>query len=49
MSLPEEHLAYPHRKRGMDQDRYSWRPAIARAPAAWPGGAAIACMIVVPL
>lgn len=33
----------------MDQDRYAWRPVTARPPIAWPGGAALAAMIVVPI
>ena len=49
MPLPDEHLIYPHRSYGMDQDRYAWRPATERAPIALPGGAAMAAMIVVPI
>lgn len=49
MPLPDEHLTYPHRSYGMDQDRYAWRPATERAPIAWPNGAALATMIVVPI
>jgi peptidoglycan/xylan/chitin deacetylase (PgdA/CDA1 family) len=33
----------------MDQDRYAWRSSITRAPIQWPGRAALACMVVVPL
>ena len=33
----------------MDQDRYAWRPSVRREPLSWPGGASVACMIVVPL
>jgi peptidoglycan/xylan/chitin deacetylase (PgdA/CDA1 family) len=49
MSLPEDYLVYPLRRYGMDQDRYGWRPRAERKPLAWPGGATVACMIVVPL
>ncbi|MBI1684401.1 polysaccharide deacetylase family protein [Caulobacter hibisci] len=49
MPLPDEHLIYPHRSYGMDQDRYAWRPSTVRAPIAWPNGAAVAAMIVVPI
>ncbi len=49
MPVPDDYLTYPLRKYGMDQDRYAWRPAIARAPMKWPDDAAVACMIVVPL
>jgi hypothetical protein len=49
MPLPDEHLIYPHRSYGMDQDRYAWRPSTVRAPIAWPGGAKVAAMIVVPV
>ncbi|PVM86565.1 polysaccharide deacetylase [Caulobacter endophyticus] len=49
MPLPDEHLIYPHRSYGMDQDRYDWRPSTQRPPIASPGGAAVAAMIVVPI
>jgi peptidoglycan/xylan/chitin deacetylase (PgdA/CDA1 family) len=49
MTMPETYLAYTHRHYGMDQDRYAWRPSVARAPIAWPGGQALAAMIVVPI
>ncbi len=49
MSLPEDYLSYPHRAYGMDQDRYDWRPVEARKPIIWPGGEAVAAMIVVPI
>lgn len=49
MPLPDEFLTYPHRAYGMDQDRYAWRPATAREPLVWPGGQAVAAMIVVPI
>ena len=49
MSLPPDYLTYPKRGYGMDQDRYAWRPATVRPTIAWPGGAAVATMIVVPI
>lgn len=49
MPLPDDYLRYPHRTRGMDQDRYGWRTREERPKIAWPGARAIACMIVVPL
>ncbi len=49
MTLPPDYLSYPHRKRGMDQDGYAWRLSIDRPRIAWPGGKAIALMIVVPI
>lgn len=49
MPLPDEHLIYPHRCYGMDQDRYAWRPVTQRTPIALPGGAAVTAMIVVPI
>ena len=49
MSLPDDYLTYPHRAYGMDQTLYEWRPATRRAPIAWPGGASVAAMIVVPI
>lgn len=49
MPLPDDYLSYPHRAHGMDQDRYAWRPATERAPQWWPGGEAVAAMVVVPI
>lgn len=49
MTLPDDYLRYPHRSHGMDQDLYDWRPVEARRPVAWPGGAAVAAMVVVPV
>jgi peptidoglycan/xylan/chitin deacetylase (PgdA/CDA1 family) len=49
MSLPDDYLAYPHRAHGMDQTLYPWRPATERGPLAWPGGAIVAAMIIVPI
>jgi peptidoglycan/xylan/chitin deacetylase (PgdA/CDA1 family) len=49
MSLPDDYLVYPHRSYGMDQTLYDWRPAQARPAIRWPGGCAVAAMIVVPI
>jgi hypothetical protein len=49
MALPDDYLVYPHRSYGMDQDLYAWRLSIDRPKLSWPGDAAVACMIVVPI
>jgi allantoinase len=49
MPLPDDYLKYPHRAYGMDQSLYDWRPATARTPFSWPGGHAVAGVIVVPV
>jgi peptidoglycan/xylan/chitin deacetylase (PgdA/CDA1 family) len=49
MTLPDDYLAYPRRRYGMDQDRYAWRTALDRPKIAWPDGASVAAMIVVPI
>lgn len=49
MPLPENYLHYPHRRHGMDQSLYDWRPSGERTPINWPGGKALAAMIVVPV
>jgi hypothetical protein len=49
MPVPEDYLVYPRRAYGSDQARYPWRPSGDRASILWPGQAAVACMIVVPL
>lgn len=46
MSLGQEHLDYPLRRYGMDQDRYDWSPLPTRKPVAWPGGARVALWVV---
>ena len=48
MPLPDEHLAYPRRRYGSDQDRYPWRIA-GSAPIAWPWGGPLAVTVVVPI
>jgi peptidoglycan/xylan/chitin deacetylase (PgdA/CDA1 family) len=49
MSLPDDYLTYPRRAYGNDQDRYAWRMSADRPKIAWPGAAAVAVMIVVPI
>ncbi|WP_421738082.1 polysaccharide deacetylase family protein [Caulobacter sp.] len=49
MSMPDDYLTYPKRAYGMDQDRYDWRVSADRPRLAWPTGAAVAAMIVVPI
>jgi peptidoglycan/xylan/chitin deacetylase (PgdA/CDA1 family) len=49
MPLDESYLAYPHRAYGMDQGRYAWRPPGARPRLHWPGGRAVAALLVVPI
>ena len=48
MPLPDEHLTYPRRRYGSDQDRYAWRLAGAE-PVRWPWGGPLAVTVVVPL
>lgn len=49
MSLPDDYLRYPRRQRGMDQDRYDWRPRHQTQRIAWPRDKTVAVMIVVPI
>jgi len=46
MALPDDHLKYPMRRRGMDHDRYAYSPLFARKPVTWPGNARVALWIV---
>jgi peptidoglycan/xylan/chitin deacetylase (PgdA/CDA1 family) len=46
MALPEEYLRYPHRKRGMDHDRYDWSMLFRRPRVEWPGAARVALWVV---
>lgn len=47
MALPEDYLNYPHRRYGMDHDRYDWSILPERAPVTWPGGARVALWVTV--
>lgn len=49
MSLDDQYLQYPHRRHGMDHDRYAWRLSINRPRRILAQGRKLACMIVVPL
>lgn len=46
MSVPADYLKYPHRRYGMDHDRYPWSMLPERKKIAWPGGARVAVWIV---
>jgi peptidoglycan/xylan/chitin deacetylase (PgdA/CDA1 family) len=45
--LPDDYFVYPHRRRGMDHDRYPFRILPRTAPVQWPGGARIALWVAV--
>lgn len=49
MPLPPEFLTYPHRRHGMDHDRYGWSNLFERPSVAWPHGADVAVLITIPL
>jgi allantoinase len=46
MGLPDDYLRYPHRRHGMDHDRYDWTMQPDRPKVAWPGGARVALWVV---
>ena len=46
MTLPDDYLRYPHRKHGMDHDRYDWSILPRRPKVTWPNGARVALWIV---
>jgi allantoinase len=46
MSLPPDYLTYPHRRHGMDHDRYAWSILPRRKAVEWPSRARIALWIV---
>ncbi len=45
MTLDAKFLDYPHRRRGMDHDRYPWSQLHQRQPVNWPGGARLALWV----
>ncbi len=45
MTLDADHLRYPHRRRGMDHQRYDFSMLSSRPPVAWPGGAGVALWV----
>lgn len=47
MTLHSENHEYPHRRFGMDHDRYDWSLLQSRAPIVWPGKETIALWITV--
>ncbi|MCG8442740.1 MAG: polysaccharide deacetylase family protein [Caulobacterales bacterium] len=49
MPLPDDYLTYPHRRHGMDHDRYAWSNHQRRAPLTLPGGAKVALWVTVAL
>ena len=49
MPLPDDYLTYPNRHYGQDIARYDWRLSQDRPKILWPGGKAVAALIVVPL
>ena len=49
MTDGNDYLVYSRRAYGSDQDRTIWALAKDRVSVPWPGGQALACMIVVPI
>lgn len=49
MEVPDDYLSYPKRAYGMDQGLYQWRVQQNRPRVEWPGGKAVAALIVVPI
>lgn len=49
MALDKQYLEYPHRKHGMDHDRYTWSMLSDRPKVAWPKGAKLAVWVNVCL
>lgn len=49
MALDQEHLTYPHRRYGMDHDRYTWSQLKDRTPISWPNNKKLALWVNVPL
>lgn len=45
MTLGPENFAYPHRRHGMDHDRYDWSMLHERPPVSWPDGKRVALWI----
>ncbi|KPJ80257.1 MAG: hypothetical protein AMJ58_09175 [Gammaproteobacteria bacterium SG8_30] len=46
MTVPRTYVSYPHRRPGMDHDRYPRDNVFARAPLRWPGGARVALWLM---
>ena len=49
MSLDPEYLQYPHRRYGMDHDRYDWSMLSDRNPVSWPNNNRLALWVNVCL
>ena len=49
MPLDPDYLRYPHRRHGMDHDRYTWQMLEDRPPVEWPDGNILALWINVGL
>ena len=45
-TVGDDYLVYPHRRAGMDHDRYAYSNLFKRKPVTWPGGARVALWIV---
>lgn len=43
------YLEYPHRRYGMDHDRYDWSALVQREPIRWPRGARLALWVMIIL
>lgn len=46
MTLSDDYVRYPHRRYGIDNDRYDWSILPRRDPVEWPGGAKVALWVV---
>ena len=46
MTLSDDYVRYPHRRYGIDNDRYDWSILPRRDSVTWPGGAKVALWIV---
>ena len=49
MSLDNSYFEYPHRRYGMDHDRYDWSMLSERKPVSWPEGKTLALWVNVGL
>jgi len=49
MTVPKEYFDYPHRRPGLDHDRFDHRVLPRAQPVAWPGGARVALWVTVHL
>lgn len=47
--MDDSYLKYPHRRYGMDHDRYAWSMLAKRDPVQWPGGKRLALWVNVGL